>query len=52
MSFRIIDNNHMSLAFFGVKNNYYKNGIWWFTKILNRAIGEDRYDSLRVFRRI
>ncbi|EGR31086.1 hypothetical protein IMG5_118110 [Ichthyophthirius multifiliis] len=41
----------MSLSLFGLKNNYYKNGIWWFTKILNRAVGEDRYDKIRVYRR-
>jgi hypothetical protein len=40
------------LNIFGVKNNYYKNGIWWFTKILNKAVGETRYDSLRLTRRV
>eukprot|EP01017_Pseudomicrothorax_dubius_P018095 TRINITY_DN2014_c0_g1_i1.p1 TRINITY_DN2014_c0_g1~~TRINITY_DN2014_c0_g1_i1.p1 ORF type:complete len:221 (+),score=35.90 TRINITY_DN2014_c0_g1_i1:124-786(+) len=42
----------MSLAIFSTKNNYHKNGIWWFTKILNRVIGESRYDTLRIQRRI
>jgi hypothetical protein len=47
-----INNQNMSLTFFGIKNRYYKNGIWWFTKILNKVVGEDRYDAFRVFRRI
>ena len=42
----------MSLALFSVKNQYYKNGIWWFTKMLNRAVGENRYDAFRVYRRV
>jgi hypothetical protein len=27
-------------------------GIWWFTKILNAAVGEERYDALRIKRRV
>jgi len=42
----------MSFAIFSTKNNYWKNGIWWFSKIANRAIGEQRYDFIRVQRRI
>lgn len=42
----------MSLAIFSVKNQYYKNGIWWFTKMFNRAVGEQRYDAWRVERRV
>ena len=30
----------------------YNAGIWWFTKIFNRALGEERYNSIRVTRRI
>lgn len=26
-------------------------GIWWFTKMLNRVVGEERYDAVRVWRR-
>lgn len=42
----------MSLSIFAVKNQYYKNGIWWFTKMLNRVVGEERYDAVRVWRRV
>jgi len=42
----------MSLALFSMKNNYWRNGIWWFTKILNRGVGEERYDFARVWWRI
>lgn len=27
-------------------------GIWWFTKMLNRVVGEERYDAIRVQRRV
>lgn len=27
-------------------------GIWWFTKMLNRVIGEERYDAIRIQRRV
>ena len=27
-------------------------GIWWFTKIINAAVGEERYDALRIRRRV
>ena len=37
---------------FPSKVKYYKNGIWWFTKIINKTIGEERYDFLRLERRI
>ena len=26
-------------------------GIWWWTKMINRVVGEDRYDAVRVWRR-
>jgi hypothetical protein len=42
----------MSLSLFSTKNSYHKNGIWWFTKIINRVIGENTYDKLRLFRRL
>jgi len=42
----------MSLAIFSTKNNYWKNGIFWWSRILNRVVGEERYDYLRVQRRI
>jgi hypothetical protein len=42
----------MSLNIFAAKNNYHKNGIWWFTKMINNVIGERNYDALRMFRRI
>ena len=34
------------------KVGYYKNGIWWFTKSINKIIGESRYNTLRLERRI
>ena len=34
------------------KIGYYKNGIWWFTKLINKAIGEERHNMLRLERRI
>merc|ERR1712113_642757 len=42
----------MSLSVFSVGNKWHKNGIWWFTKVLNRAVGEERYESVRLYRRI
>lgn len=56
----------MSLSLFSTKNNYWRNGlnlffinlfisslgVWWFTKIANRALGENRYEFLRIQRRI
>ena len=41
----------MSIVFH-VKNQYYKNGIFWFTKLLNKVVGESNYDKFRVKRRI
>ena len=34
------------------KNTILIIGIWNFTKVLNKVVGEERYDSLRVYRRI
>lgn len=42
----------MIIPLFASKVNYYKNGIWWFTKLAARIIGEDRYNVLRLERRI
>jgi hypothetical protein len=42
----------MSFSLLSVKNKYHKNGIWSFTKILNKIVGEERYDAIRVYRRI
>ena len=41
----------MSLIF-QVKNQYHKNGIFWFTKLFNKAIGEKNFDKMRMKRRI
>ena len=27
------------------------SGIWWWTKMINRVVGEERYDAVRVWRR-
>ena len=40
------------IPLFNNRVGYYKNGIWWFTKLFNRVIGESRYDYLRLERRI
>ena len=49
----------MSLSLFSVKNKYHKNGkyglklgIWSFTKIMNKIVGEDRWDAMRIYRRV
>mmetsp|Transcript_33310 Transcript_33310/g.30257 ORF Transcript_33310/g.30257 Transcript_33310/m.30257 type:complete len:94 (+) Transcript_33310:25-306(+) len=42
----------MSLTLFSTKNNYYKNGIWAWSRAVNRVIGEDRYEWIRIQRRI
>lgn len=42
----------MSLALFSTKPSYYKNGIWWFTKMMSKAVGEERWDAMRMFRRV
>eukprot|EP01015_Nassula_variabilis_P002748 TRINITY_DN1160_c0_g1_i5.p1 TRINITY_DN1160_c0_g1~~TRINITY_DN1160_c0_g1_i5.p1 ORF type:complete len:233 (+),score=30.11 TRINITY_DN1160_c0_g1_i5:148-846(+) len=47
-----IDRKIKMLAVFQTKIHYYKNGIFWFQKALNRAIGEERYENLRMSRRI
>lgn len=42
----------MSASFFSTKVNYHKNGVFWWSKILNRIIGEKNYDFFRLQRRI
>jgi len=42
----------MSLSIFGAKNKWHKNGIWWFSKMFNNAIGENQYQTLRMIHRI
>ncbi len=42
----------MLFPLFASKLNYYKNGIWWFTKLGARIVGEDRYNVFRLERRI
>ena len=42
----------MLFPLFASKVKYHKNGIWWFTKLINKAIGEERYNYLRIERRI
>eukprot|EP01016_Furgasonia_blochmanni_P024748 TRINITY_DN2670_c0_g2_i10.p1 TRINITY_DN2670_c0_g2~~TRINITY_DN2670_c0_g2_i10.p1 ORF type:complete len:282 (-),score=78.65 TRINITY_DN2670_c0_g2_i10:1351-2103(-) len=51
-SFPKRESRTMSLALFSTKNNYWKNGIFWWSKMINRVIGERNYDYLRVQRRI
>jgi len=55
----------MSLSLFSTKNAWYKNGtlfpfvlglillgMFWWSKILNKAVGEQRYDVIRLQRRV
>jgi len=55
----------MSLSVFSTKNAWYKNGtslhfftnltplgIFWWSKMLNKAVGEQRYDAIRIQRRV
>jgi len=55
----------MSLSVFSTKNAWYKNGtllpflinltplgIFWWSKMLNKALGEQRYDAIRMQRRV
>ena len=42
----------MVLPVFSTKVNYYKNGLFWWSKMFNRVIGEKRYDTLRMEKRI
>ena len=42
----------MLFPLFASKVGYYKNGIWWFTKIFNKIIGEKSHNYLRLERRI
>ena len=37
---------------FGAKVKYYKNGQWFWTKMLARTVGENRYNTFRLERRI
>ena len=45
-------NINMSLNIFSAKVSHHKNGIWWFTKMMARAVGEDRWEAMRLFRRV
>lgn len=31
---------------------YFTSGIWWWTKAINKVVGEQRYDNFRVWRRV
>jgi len=42
----------MSLSVFSTKNAWYKNGMFWWSKILNKAVGEHRYDAIRMYKRV
>ena len=42
----------MVLPIFSTKINYYKNGIFWWQKLINRTIGESMYDRIRMEKRI
>ncbi len=42
----------MVFSIFSTRVNYYKNGIFWWSKLINRVIGERNYDKLRLERRI
>ena len=38
-------------SIFSTRVNYWKNGYFWWSKMLNRAIGEANYDKLRLSKR-
>lgn len=40
------------MNFFSGGVKYYKNGMWYWSKMIARAVGEDRYDKFRLTRRI
>lgn len=42
----------MLFPLFASRVNYYKNGVWWFSKLFTRMIGEDRFNVMRLERRI
>jgi hypothetical protein len=48
----------MSLSLFSVKTGYHKNGnkyylgIWTMTRLLTNVVGEERWDNIRIYRRI
>ena len=42
----------MPFSIFSTKPNYYKNGMNWWLKMINRAIGENNYEYLRLEKRI
>jgi len=42
----------MPFAIFSARPNYYKNGLWWFTKMMAVAVGEHRWEAMNIFRRV
>jgi len=42
----------MPFPIFSVKPNYYKNGLWWFTKMMAVTVGEHRWEAMNLFRRV
>ena len=42
----------MVLPIFSSKVNYYKNGLFWWSKIVNRIVGEKTYNYFRMEKRI
>lgn len=35
------------LTIFSTKVNYHKNGLWWFTKVIARIVGEKNFTQIR-----
>jgi hypothetical protein len=42
----------MPFAIFSAKPKYYKNGLWWFTKMMAVTVGEQRWEAMNLFRRV
>ena len=42
----------MPFSIFSVKPKYYKNGLWWFTKMMAVGVGEHRWEAMNLFRRV
>ena len=42
----------MPVPIFSTNVNYYKNGIFWWQKVINRIIGEKHYNFIRMEKRI
>lgn len=42
----------MLVPLFAAKKKYWRNGIWWWSALISKVVGEQRYEKFRVERRI